>query len=91
MKLESPDLRSLLMGPELPALDTKRRIGFLDKAETISGVLPKLGTPRANTRDDVIALDASAHPIAFDVFPVHAPHFPAPFFRVRLSKAVRSP
>jgi len=67
--------------PELPPVEAKRRIGFLDKAETVSCVLPKLRTPRADTLDDVIALDASAHRVAFDLLPVRARDFPAPFFR----------
>lgn len=77
--------------PEFPLVDAKKRMGFLDKAKTVSCVLPKLGTPMADTLDDVVALDASAHRAAFDLLPVRAPNFPAPFFRARLSEAVRSP
>ena len=37
-----------------------RRIGFLDIAGTVEMVLDSLGTPPADTLDDVIALDAAA-------------------------------
>ena len=37
-----------------------RRIGFLDIASTVEMVLDSLGTPPADTLDDVIALDAAA-------------------------------
>ena len=48
------------------------RIGFLDIAETVGRVLQKLGTPKADTLDDVIALDASARRTAHDLMPAHA-------------------
>ena len=48
------------------------RIGFLDIAETVGRVLQKLGTPSADTLDDVIALDATARRIADDLLPVAA-------------------
>jgi len=38
----------------------KRRIGFLDIAGTVEQVLDAMGTPRADTLDDVVALDAAA-------------------------------
>ena len=50
----------------------QRRIGFLDIAATVGRVLQQLGTPRADTLDDVIALDAAARRIALDVMPAHA-------------------
>jgi 1-deoxy-D-xylulose-5-phosphate reductoisomerase len=46
-----------------------RRIGFLDIAEIADMVLQKLGTPRADTLDDVVALDATARRIARDLMP----------------------
>jgi 1-deoxy-D-xylulose-5-phosphate reductoisomerase len=48
----------------------QRRIGFLDIAETVDRVLQKLGTPRADTLDEVIALDAVARRTAHDLLPV---------------------
>jgi 1-deoxy-D-xylulose-5-phosphate reductoisomerase len=36
----------------------QRRIGFLDIAETVDRVLQQLGTQKADTLDDVVALDA---------------------------------
>ena len=45
----------------------QRRIGFLDIADTVARVLQKLGTPKADTLDDVIALDASARRVAHDL------------------------
>jgi 1-deoxy-D-xylulose-5-phosphate reductoisomerase len=48
----------------------QRRIGFLDIAETVSRVLQQLGTTRADTLDDVIALDATARRLALDLLPV---------------------
>ena len=42
----------------------QRRVGFLDIAETVSRVLQQLGTPRADTLDDVIGLDATARRLA---------------------------
>ena len=44
-----------------------RRIGFLDIAATVSTVLLRLGTPKADTLDDVIALDATARRIASEL------------------------
>ena len=38
----------------------KRRIGFLDIAGTVEKVLDSMGTPPADTLDDVIALDGAA-------------------------------
>ena len=38
----------------------QRRIGFLDIAGTVAQVLDVLGTPPADTLEEVIALDASA-------------------------------
>jgi 1-deoxy-D-xylulose-5-phosphate reductoisomerase len=48
----------------------QRRIGFLDIAETVSRVLQQLGTTRADTLDDVIALDATARRLALNLLPV---------------------
>jgi 1-deoxy-D-xylulose-5-phosphate reductoisomerase len=42
----------------------QRRVGFLDIAETVNRVLQQLGTPRADTLDEVIALDATARRLA---------------------------
>jgi 1-deoxy-D-xylulose-5-phosphate reductoisomerase len=50
----------------------QKQIGFLEIAETVGRVLQKLGTPRADTLDDVIALDAAARRAAHDMLPVHA-------------------
>jgi 1-deoxy-D-xylulose-5-phosphate reductoisomerase len=49
-----------------------RRIGFLDISRTVERVLEKLGTPKADTLDDVIALDATARRIAYDLLPMPA-------------------
>ena len=38
----------------------QRRIGFLDIAGTVAQVLDMLGTPPADTLDEVIALDQAA-------------------------------
>src|SRR3954454_10342998 len=38
----------------------QRRIGFLDIVDTVARVLEQLGTPKADTLDDVVALDATA-------------------------------
>jgi 1-deoxy-D-xylulose-5-phosphate reductoisomerase len=38
----------------------QRRIGFLDIATTVAQVLDMLGTPPADTLEEVIALDQSA-------------------------------
>jgi 1-deoxy-D-xylulose-5-phosphate reductoisomerase len=48
----------------------QRRIGFLDIAETVGRVLQKLGTPGAETLDDVVALDLMARRAAADLLPV---------------------
>ncbi len=37
-----------------------RRIGFLNIAATVEGVLDRMGAPPANTLDEVVALDAAA-------------------------------
>ncbi|HEY4173725.1 MAG TPA: 1-deoxy-D-xylulose-5-phosphate reductoisomerase [Rhodopila sp.] len=50
----------------------QKRIGFLDISRIVERVLQALGTPRADTLDDVIALDATARRSARDVLPVHA-------------------
>jgi 1-deoxy-D-xylulose-5-phosphate reductoisomerase len=50
----------------------QRRIGFLDIAEIVGRVLQKLGTPKADTLAEVIALDATARRVAYDLLPVHA-------------------
>jgi 1-deoxy-D-xylulose-5-phosphate reductoisomerase len=50
----------------------QRRIGFLDIAETVARVLEQLGTPRADTLDDVIGLDASARRTAHSLMPARA-------------------
>jgi len=50
----------------------QRRIGFLDIAETVGRVLHQLGVQKADTLDDVIALDAMARRIALDAIPAHA-------------------
>ena len=55
-----------------------RRIGFLAIVETVEQVLQRLGTPKADTLDQVIALDASARRIAGDLIAAHAqPSAPA--------------
>jgi 1-deoxy-D-xylulose-5-phosphate reductoisomerase len=46
-----------------------RRTGFLDIARTVGRVLQKLGTPSADTLDDVLALDAAARRAADDMLP----------------------
>ncbi|HEY1414160.1 MAG TPA: 1-deoxy-D-xylulose-5-phosphate reductoisomerase [Rhodopila sp.] len=50
----------------------QRRTGFLDIAETVDRVLQQLGTPKADTLDEVIALDATARRIADDLLAVPA-------------------
>ena len=50
----------------------QRRIGFLDIADTVARVLQQLGTPKADSLDEVIALDASARRIALDAVKAHA-------------------
>jgi 1-deoxy-D-xylulose-5-phosphate reductoisomerase len=47
----------------------QRRIGFLDIADTVDRVLQQLGTPAADTLDDVIALDAVGRRTACDLMP----------------------
>ena len=49
-----------------------RRIGFLDIADTVERVLQVLGAQKAETLDDVIALDVLARRIALDVIPAQA-------------------
>jgi 1-deoxy-D-xylulose-5-phosphate reductoisomerase len=48
------------------------RIGFLDIAHTVDRVLQQLGTPAADTLQDVIALDVTARRTSYDLMPVHA-------------------
>jgi 1-deoxy-D-xylulose-5-phosphate reductoisomerase len=50
----------------------QRRIGFLAIAETVAGVLAQLGTPKADSLDDVIALDQIARRSARSLMPAHA-------------------
>jgi 1-deoxy-D-xylulose-5-phosphate reductoisomerase len=50
----------------------RKRIGFLDISRTVERVLQALGTPKADTLDDVIALDATARRVTRDLLPVHA-------------------
>jgi 1-deoxy-D-xylulose-5-phosphate reductoisomerase len=50
----------------------QRRIGFLDIVQTVDRVLQHLGTPRADTLHEVIALDATARRTAYDLMPAHA-------------------
>jgi 1-deoxy-D-xylulose-5-phosphate reductoisomerase len=50
----------------------QRRIGFLAIAETVSRVLQQLGTQKADSLDDVIALDAVARRIAHTALSAHA-------------------
>jgi 1-deoxy-D-xylulose-5-phosphate reductoisomerase len=45
----------------------QRKIGFLDIADTVAAVLDVLGTPPADTLDEVIALDRSARRAAISV------------------------
>ena len=54
----------------------KKRIGFLDISQTVERVLLQLGTPRADTLDDVVALDAAARRAAELALPAaaHAAH-----------------
>ena len=54
-----------------------RRIGFLDIVRTTERVLQRLGTPKADTLDQVIALDARARRIADDLIAAHARSNPA--------------
>jgi 1-deoxy-D-xylulose-5-phosphate reductoisomerase len=50
----------------------QRRIGFLDIAGTVSRVLEKLGTPKADNLDDVVALDGIARQSARNLMPAQA-------------------
>jgi 1-deoxy-D-xylulose-5-phosphate reductoisomerase len=50
----------------------QRRIGFLDISRTVERTLSRLGTPKADTLDEVIALDAMARHAAHDLLPVPA-------------------
>ncbi|WP_428532402.1 1-deoxy-D-xylulose-5-phosphate reductoisomerase [Rhodopila sp.] len=54
-----------------------RRIGFLDIVRTTERVLQRLGTPKADTLDQVIALDARARRIADDLIAAHVRSNPA--------------
>jgi 1-deoxy-D-xylulose-5-phosphate reductoisomerase len=44
----------------------QNRLGFLDIAGTVAHVMDRLGTPRADTLDDVLALDGAARRAASD-------------------------
>jgi 1-deoxy-D-xylulose-5-phosphate reductoisomerase len=48
------------------------RIGFLDIAATVGRVLDQLGTPKADSLDDVIMLDDLARRTARNLMPAHA-------------------
>ncbi|WP_428493672.1 1-deoxy-D-xylulose-5-phosphate reductoisomerase [Rhodopila sp.] len=48
-----------------------RRIGFLAIVETVEQVLQRLGTPKADSLDQVLALDAMARRIAGDLIAAH--------------------
>lgn len=48
------------------------RTGFLDISRVVERTLSRLGTPRADTLDEVIALDATARRIAQDLMQVAA-------------------
>jgi 1-deoxy-D-xylulose-5-phosphate reductoisomerase len=50
----------------------QRRIGFLDISQMVDRVLQRLGTPCADTLQDVIALDAIARRTAYDLMPADA-------------------
>jgi 1-deoxy-D-xylulose-5-phosphate reductoisomerase len=50
----------------------QRRIGFLDIADTVARVLEQLGTPKADTLDDVVALDGAARRTANSLMPARA-------------------
>ncbi len=50
----------------------QHRIGFLDIAGTVGRVLEKLGTPKADSLDDVVALDEIARQTARDLMPAYA-------------------
>ncbi|HEY4044825.1 MAG TPA: 1-deoxy-D-xylulose-5-phosphate reductoisomerase [Rhodopila sp.] len=49
-----------------------RRIGFLDICRVVEGTLMRLGTPKADTLNQVIAVDATARRIAQDLMQVPA-------------------
>lgn len=53
-----------------------RRIGFLDIAETVGRVMQSMGTPPADTLEDVMALDQAARRAAHDLMPalLHSAH-----------------
>jgi 1-deoxy-D-xylulose-5-phosphate reductoisomerase len=60
----------------------QKRIGFLDISQMAERVLQRLGTLKADTLDEVIALDATARRVAYDLLPVqtqpaHAAPVPA--------------
>ncbi len=50
----------------------KKQIGFLDISRIVERVLSQLGTPKADTLDEVIDLDATARRIAHDLMQVAA-------------------
>jgi 1-deoxy-D-xylulose-5-phosphate reductoisomerase len=50
----------------------QRRIGFLDIADTVGRVLDQLGTPKADSLDDVIMLDDLTRRTALGVMPARA-------------------
>jgi 1-deoxy-D-xylulose-5-phosphate reductoisomerase len=50
----------------------QKRIGFLDISRTVERVLQMLGTPKADTLDDVIALNSLARRTAHELLPAHA-------------------
>ncbi len=50
----------------------KNKIGFLDISRTVERVLDRLGAPRADTLDEVIALDATARATALSLMQVAA-------------------
>lgn len=50
----------------------RRSIGFLDICRTVEMTLQRLGSPRADTLDDVIGFDALARRVAQDILPVPA-------------------
>jgi 1-deoxy-D-xylulose-5-phosphate reductoisomerase len=66
----------------------QRRIGFLEIAETVGRVLQKLGTPKADTLDEVIDLDATARRIACELLPANASPAYAPPIDARSLNAV---
>ncbi|HEX4368110.1 MAG TPA: 1-deoxy-D-xylulose-5-phosphate reductoisomerase [Rhodopila sp.] len=50
----------------------QKRVGFLDISRIVERVLQALGTPKADTLDDVIAVDATARRTTRELLPVHA-------------------